>query len=119
MRYDIIINLDYGSGSDEEMRELFYEIQQAMQEGGFVMDGRRFTIDLPPHEAQVAARGVIDLIEQRHLEQGKSIIPSIREFFGFEPSNATNLLLPPTEEIHVQELAEIEGLEVADLFKTR
>jgi hypothetical protein len=43
----------------------------------------------------------------------------IREFFGFQPSNAINLLLPPTEEIHVEELADIDGLDVANLFTQR
>jgi hypothetical protein len=119
MRYDIIINLDYENGGDEDLQALFAEIQRTMLHNGFVMDGRRFTIDLPPSEAQSAARSVIDTIEQRHQEHGKSIIPCIREFFGFEPSNATNLLLPPTEEILVQELAESEGLEVVDLFTSR
>jgi len=119
MRYDIIINLDYENGGDEDLPALFSEIQRAMQNSGFVMDGRRFTIDLPPLEAQVAARSVVDGIEQRHQAKGGSIIPCIREFFGFEPSNATNLLLPPTDEILVQELAEVEGLEVVDLFKSR
>jgi len=117
MRYDVIINLDYDSSSDEDLHELFVEIQRVMQDNGFVMDGRRFTIDLPPREAQLLARTAVDSIEQRHHKQGRSIIPLIREFFGFEPNNATNLLLPPTEEILVRELAESEGLEVVDLFK--
>jgi len=119
MRYDIIINLDYESGGDEDLHALFGEIQQAMLDAGFLIDGRRFTIDRPPREAQTAARKAIDLIEERHLAKGKSMIPCIREFFGFEPSNATNLLLPPPEEILVQELAESEGLQVVDLFTTR
>lgn len=119
MRYDIIINLDYEDCISGELRELMVEIQQAMQDSGFVIDGRRFAIDLPPPEAQKLARDVIDAIELRYQAMGKSIIPCIREFFGFEPSNATNLLLPPTEEILVQELADIEGVDVADLFASR
>jgi hypothetical protein len=117
MRYDIIINLDYDNGSNEDLAVLFGEIQRAMQDSGFVRDGRRFTTDLPPETAQQAAREAIEGIERRHQAKGGSIIPSIREFFGFEHSTATNLLLPPTEEILVQELAESEGLQVVDLFK--
>lgn len=116
MRYDIIINLDYEGCNNDELHELIVEIQQAMQDSGFVMDGRRFTIDLPPQEAQAVARGVIDGIEIQYQSRGKSIIPCIREFFGFEPSNATNLLLPPTEEILVQELVDVDGVDVVDLF---
>ncbi len=119
MRYDIIINLDYENCGGEGLHELIVEIQQAMQDSGFVLDGRRFTIDLPPLEAQNLARRVIDGVEQRHQARGKSIISCIREFFGFEPSHATNLLLPPTEEILVQELVEIEGVDVVDLFRRR
>lgn len=119
MRYDIIINLDYENHSPEQLRGLFSEIQQGMQEAGFVMDGRRFTIDIPATEAQSLARNTIDSLEQHHQEQGESIIPMIREFFGFEPNNAINLLLPPTEEIHVEELADIEGLDIVNLFSSR
>ncbi len=117
MRYDVIINLDYESSGNVDLHALFVEIQRAMQDNGFVMDGRRFTIDLPPGEAQSLARKAIDGIEQRLQNKGRSIIPLIREFFGFEPNNVTNLLLPPTEEILVRELAESEGLEVVDLFR--
>jgi hypothetical protein len=119
MRYDIIINLDYEGHPHEALKQLFVELQEAMLERGFVMDGRRFTIDLPAEQAQALAREVIGVLEQRYQRAGKSIFPRIKEFFGFEPSNATNLLLPPTEEIHVQELADIEGVEVVDLFKPR
>lgn len=119
MRYDIIINLDYENNDHDELRSLFDQLYEAMLEQGFVMDGRRFTIDQPPEIAQQLARGVIAALEDHYQAQGKSIIPWIKEFFGFEPENAANLLLPPTEEIHVQELADIEGLEVVDLFGNR
>ncbi len=119
MRYDIIINLDYENHGQTQLHGLYAEIQQAMQEAGFVMDGRRFTIDIPAAEAQSLARTVINAVEQRHQTRGASIIPLIREFFGFEPTNAINLLLPPTEEIRVEELADIEGLDVVNLFAPR
>ena len=119
MRYDIIINLDYENHSPVQLRGLFAEIHQGMMDAGFVMDGRRFTIDIPAAEAQSLARQVIDALERQHLAQGTSIIPMIREFFGFEPNNSINLLLPPTEEIHVEELADIEGLDVVNLFTFR
>ena len=119
MRYDIIINLDYENCNDELLHELIVAVQETMQESGFVPDGRRFTIDLPPPEAQQLARDVINVIEQRYQARSMSILPCIREFFGFEPSHVTNLLLPPTEEILVQELVEIEGIDVVDLFRSR
>lgn len=116
MRYNIIINLDYQNHNAQQLRDLFAEIRQAMQEAGFVLDGRRFTIDVPVVQAHSLARGVIEAVEQRHQARGGSIIPLIKEFFGFEPSNTINLLLPPTEEFHVEELANIEGLGVVNLF---
>ena len=116
MRYDIIINLDYENYEHGALRLLFNQIHDAMLERGFVIDGRRFTIDEPPAVAQQLAREVVNSLEQQYQEQGQSIYPWIKEFFGFEPENASNLLLPPTEEIHVQELADIEGLEVVNLF---
>ena len=116
MRYDIIINLDYENYGQEQLHGLFVEIQQAMQDAGFVMDGRRFTIDTPPDEAQALARSTIDELELSYQSQDATIIPMIREFFGFEPNNTINLLLPPTDEIHVEELADIEGLDVVNLF---
>lgn len=119
MRYDIIINLDYEAFPHEELRELFDELYASMLDKGFVMDGRRFTIDLPADRAQQLAREVLDSTEQQYQQKGKSILPRVKEFFGFEPSNATNLLLPPTDEIHVQELADIDGLEVVNLFNSK
>jgi hypothetical protein len=119
MRYDIIINLDYENYSHEQLHGLFVEIQRAMQDVGFVMDGRRFTIDTPPDEAQALARTAIDGLEQSYQAQDATIIPMIREFFGFEPNNTINLLLPPTNEIHVEELADIDGLDVVHLFPQR
>lgn len=116
MRYDIIINLDYENFEHGVLRLLFDQLHDAMLEQGFVMDGRRFTIDEPAEVAQQRARDVIASLEEQYQAQGQSIHPWIKEFFGFEPENAANLLLPPTEEIHVQELADIEGLEVVNLF---
>lgn len=118
MRYDIIINMDYENYTHDKVKALYHAIEAEMLAQGFVIDGRRFTIDLPAEEAQALARHVLDTVEQSRQESsGESAFPFIKEFFGFEPSHATNLLLPPTEEIAVQELLEIEGIEVVDLFK--
>jgi hypothetical protein len=119
MRYDIIINLDYENFDHGTLRLLFDQLYEAMLEQGFVMDGRRFTIDEPPLVAQQRARDVVSSLEQQYQLQGQSIYPWIKEFFGFEPENASNLLLPPTEEIHVQELEDIAGLEVVNLFNDK
>jgi len=117
MRYDIIINLDYASYRHEELHPLFQLLQRSMQEAGFVMDGRRFTIDLPPEQAQARARDVIDTLEQQYQQQGRTLYPYIRECYGFEPEHVANLLLPPTGDIDVQELAGIEGVELIELLR--
>ncbi len=115
MRYDIMINLDYEAYPYEQVKQLFRELQQAMQEAGFVMDGRLFSIDLPPDKAQALARNVISQIDERYQQQGQSIYPLFRECFGFEPEHTANLLLPPTEDINVEELTAIEGIEIFEI----
>ncbi|MGM0594120.1 MAG: hypothetical protein ACQETD_06255 [Pseudomonadota bacterium] len=121
MRYDIIINLDYENYPEAQLKPLFNRIQAMMLERGFVMDGRRFTIDQPPAEAQALAREVVDTLDSLYRERGEEqgIYPWIKEFFGFAPENASNLLIPPSEEIDVEELADMDGLEVANLFANR
>lgn len=115
MRYDIIINLDYAGHPAEPLQNLFRQLQRAMQQAGFVMDGRRFSIDLPPEEAQELARKVLDRLERAYQREGDSLYPYIRECYGFEPEHLANLLLPPLDEIDVQELSDIEGVELLDL----
>jgi hypothetical protein len=117
MRYDIMINLDYEAYPHEQVKQLFRELQHAMQQAGFIMDGRLFSIDLPPGEAQALARSVIAEIEEQYHQQGQSIYPLFRECFGFEPEHTANLLLPPTEDIDVEELADIEGVEVFEISR--
>lgn len=117
MSYDIIINLDYASYKYEDLQPLFQRLQHSMQVAGFVMDGRRFTIDLPPEQAQALARDVIDALDQQYQQQGQTVYPYIRECYGFEPEHVANLLLPPTGEIDVQELAGIEGVELIELLR--
>lgn len=117
MRYVVIINLDYQNYEHGKLKALFDEISTAMQEKGFLVDGRRFTIDAEPDEAQHMARFVIEEVEQQHNAAGESIYIYIKEFFGFEVENAVNLLLPPGEDIEVSELEELEGINLVDFLK--
>jgi len=111
MRYGIIINLDYVVYPHEPVKNAYIEIQDALAAEGFLRDGRLFTIDCSADEAQEKARRAVESVEQKHNRDGESIYPYIKEFFGFELQHATNLLLPPTDEISVIELSSLEGIE--------
>jgi hypothetical protein len=117
MRYVVIINLDYQSHEHGGLKTLFSAISDAMQERGFVVDGRRFTIDADPEEAQHLARFVIDQVEQQYNAKGESIYVYIKEFFGFEVESAVNLLLPPNDDIEVSELEDMEGVNIMDFLR--
>lgn len=117
MRYVVIINLDYENFEHGRLKALFADISSALQERGFVRDGRRFSIDVDPLEAQRLARLAVDELEQQYNARGESIYASLKEFFGFEVENAVNLLLPPGENIEVSELEDVEGLLLTDLLK--
>ncbi|HEY0720687.1 MAG TPA: hypothetical protein VGE50_05490 [Gammaproteobacteria bacterium] len=110
MRYGIIINLDYTSFPHEPVKRAYQEIQEALAAEGFLRDGRIFTLDTSATEAQRRARRAIDSVEARHAERGESLYPYIKEFFGFEMRHATNLLLPPSDEISVTELSDLAGI---------
>jgi type II secretory pathway component GspD/PulD (secretin) len=116
MRYVVIINLDYQSHEHDKLKALFGAISKAMREQGFVIDGRRFTIDTDPQQAQQQARLVIEQVEQQYHARGESIYVYIKEFFGFEMDSAVNLLLPPHDDIEVSELEEIDGINLVNFM---
>lgn len=117
MRYVVIINLDYQNHEHGKLKALFADISWAMLDKGFVVDGRRFTIDAEPDEAQHLARFVIDEVEQQYNARGESIYIYIKEFFGFEVESAVNLLLPPNDDIEVSELEAVQGIHMMDFLK--
>ena len=117
MRYVVIINLDYENYEHGKLKAQFNEISSGMQEKGYLVDGRRFTIDAEPEQAQRLARVVIEEMEQLYNARGESIYIYIKEFFGFQVEHADNLMLPPDSEIEVSELEDIEGINLTDLLK--
>jgi hypothetical protein len=119
MRYGIIINLDYVTYPHEPVKHAYLEIQDALAAEGFMRDGRLFTIDRSAGEAQELARRAVENVETRHNFDGESIYPYIKEFFGFELRHATNLLLPPTDEISVVELSNLEGIEGVEVIEMK
>ncbi|MCW8917430.1 MAG: hypothetical protein OQL08_01230 [Gammaproteobacteria bacterium] len=116
MRYVVVINLDYQSHEHGKLKALFGAISEAMREQGFVTDGRRFTIDTDPQEAQRLARLVIEQVEQQYNARGESIYVYIKEFFGFAMDSAVNLLLPPNDDIEVSELEEMDGINLVNFM---
>ena len=116
MRYVVIINLDYENYEHGKLKALFNDISARMQERGYLVDGRRFTVDAEPEEAQHLARFVIDELEQEYNGRGESIYIYIKEFFGFQVEHADNLLLPPGDEFEVSELEDIEGINLTDFL---
>lgn len=117
MRYVVIINLDYENYEHGKLKALFAEFKAAMQEAGFVADGRRFITDAEPEQAQHLARMVIEALEEQYHARGESIYRYIKEYFGFQIEHADNLLLPPDDEIVVSELEAIEGINLTDFLK--
>jgi hypothetical protein len=103
MRYAIVINLDYVSHPQESCNQVWDVIKQRMIDKGFRYDGRLFSIELPDHEACDLARDAIESIEEHHSFEDKRVYMYIRDFYGFNMDNMTNLLLPPSENIEISE----------------
>ena len=94
MAYAIVINLDYENHPPEICSELWNVIKFGMLQAGFKTDGRRFTINLPEHQACALARGVIDDIED-HLEyHRKHLYRFMKDFYAYDMAATTNLLVP-------------------------
>jgi len=118
MRYGIVISLDYISSPEEPVKHAYLNIQNALEAEGFKRDGRLFIIDCSASEGQLRARRAIESVEaQRYKKREESIYPYIKEFFGFELCHTTNLLLPPSGDISVTELSNLEGIEGVEVIE--
>lgn len=104
MRYGIVINLDYETPSGDVVTRLYEAIKAGMIAHGFRPDGRLFTINLSGDDAGTLARKVIDELAAQKAFADKDIYTFIKDFYGFDISNITNLLLPPSSDISVTEL---------------
>ncbi len=109
MRYGVMLNMDYEHYPRGAVLAVFQSIKSALEEKGFRQDGRAFTIGLPPGEACDLARGALEEAAARHDEE---VYAYVKEFYGFDVSKATNLLVPGGMEIDVTEL---EGIELGNL----
>jgi len=97
MRYAIVINLDYETFFADDCRFVWNNIKTEMMEAGFILDKRLFTIDRDGKEAGELARDVIENLNQSRKLQGVDIYSYMRDFYGYDHSEAVNLLLPTTD----------------------
>jgi hypothetical protein len=103
MRYAIVINIDYETYYHEDCRFVWKKIREGMIEAGFVSDHRLFTINAKSEEeACELARKVIDRLNRSREIHGIDIYSYLKEFYGYDHSEAVNLLVPATEHIQVE-----------------
>lgn len=101
MSYAIVINLDYGSNSEEVCQEIWDVIKLRMLEAGFRLDNRVFIINREDKAACELARSVIEGIES-HLDfDKKHVFRYLKDFYGYDMDHTTNLLVPSSDEIEV------------------
>lgn len=103
MTYVVVINMDYVNHPQGEMTELWTEIKRRMLEAGFIRDGRTFTIHRSEREACGVARDVVERLATDLDRPHKHIYRYLKDFYGYDLACTTNLMVPPTEEIRVEE----------------
>ena len=101
MRYAIVINLDYNSKSTEECKTLWLKIRDRMIDSGFRLEGRLFTTEMDPEEARDIATEIIESLNQEPPFIRTDPYSYLKEFYGYDHTSTINLLLPPTESIHL------------------
>lgn len=104
MTYAIMINLDHETHPEHIVAELWNIIKERMLEAGFQRTGRRFTIDLTEHEACALARKAMEEAGIYAKFHHKQIYNYLKDFYGYDLATVTNLLLPPIENIEVEEV---------------
>jgi len=103
MRYAIMINLDYESNGYDECHELWTLITQRMVEAGFRLEGRLFTIEMPPSEACEHARRIIEEVNRSLGSVDRDVFTYLKEFYGYDHTRTVNLLLPSSENFEIRE----------------
>lgn len=103
MRSGIVINFDYENNDMAVVQQLFEEVKDGMLSSGFRREDRLFTIELAADEACNLARLVIEYIDSRKDTYRDSIYMYLKEFYGFEMTNVSNMMVPDTDGIEVRE----------------
>lgn len=102
--YTIQIDLNYQDNPENECREMWGYIRDAMEEAGFHLRGRRFFIDASPSEAIEWSKEAIDNLESQKEVAGKRAYHFIKEFFGYRIEDVFNVLTPADSGIEVEEV---------------
>ena len=103
MRSGIVINFDYENNDMAVVQQLFEEVKDGLLLSGFRREDRLFTIELAADEACNLARLVVEYIESQRDASRDSIFMYLKEFYGFEMNNISNMMVPGSDGIEVQE----------------
>lgn len=103
MKYAVVINLDYSSHPQDVVSRLWEDIRRGMEEAGFTRDGRRFTIQLPEAQACALARAVMEHLAEANEYHAHHIYAYLKDFYGYDMSVTTNLLVAPLDRIEVHQ----------------
>jgi len=103
MRYAIVINLDYDTNPPSDCHVVLDTLRERMIAKGFRLEGRLFTIELDEISACDLAREVVDNMDDAPAVNGKGMYSFLKEFYGYDHTGAVNLLLPPANNILLEE----------------
>ncbi|KPK40605.1 MAG: hypothetical protein AMJ69_01800 [Gammaproteobacteria bacterium SG8_47] len=103
MKYAVVINLDYSSHPQALLGRLWQDIKHGMEEAGFARDGRCFTIQLPREQACALARSVMEQLAAQSEYHAHHIHSYLKDFYGYDVSATTNLLVAPLDGIVVRQ----------------
>ncbi|MEW9897444.1 hypothetical protein ABWL39_02245 [Chitinivorax sp. PXF-14] len=102
MNTAIVINLDYERYGNELCSQYWHRISAVMEASGFVRSNRMFLSNLQQDEAFQNARWVIGQIDEHTRHNPVTLLQAIREFYGLDYTQVTNLITPPPQTIAVE-----------------
>jgi hypothetical protein len=82
---------------------VWQDIRHGMEAAGFTRDGRSFTIQLPEAQACALAREVIETLAKQSEYHAHHIYAYLKDFYGYDMSATTNLLVAPLDRIVVRQ----------------
>lgn len=103
MRYAVVINLDYDSNPAADCHRAWDLIRAHMQGAGFRLEGRLFTTERGSAEACDVARAIMNTLDEDPALAPNGVFTYLKEFYGYDHSHSVNLLLPPTDNIELEE----------------
>jgi uncharacterized caspase-like protein len=101
----VVINLDYMNVSCELCRLLWHEIERAMVQAGFAVDGRVFVAT--DTRGAATARDVMKSLEPTFEAYGVSQFDAVREFYCYDLATRTDLNMADATELVEVEITEM------------